>query len=92
MSQPLNTDEQLQEVVDAYVVCKNKTEAADSLNLPRRTYTDRLNAALKRGFTANNVAIKRNDDSLLHKIQTLETQLSSYKRDELTDKYIRSKI
>ena len=92
MSQPLNTEEQLQAAVDAYSVCQNKVESAKMLGIPRSTFDDRLDRAIGRGFKPSGVVVKNNEDTTKHRIATLEAQLSSYKREELTDKYIRSKI
>ena len=89
MSQPLNTDDQLQEAIDALAVCSNKTEAAASLNIPRGTFNNRLKCASERNFKPSGVVVKNNEDTTKHRIATLEAQLSSYKREELTDKYIR---
>src|SRR4030042_2579487 len=92
MSQLLNNDEQLQAAVDAYATCPNKVEAAKYLNIPKSTFDNRYNRAIERGFVANGITVKSNEDTTKHRIATLEAQLSSYKRDELQDKYIRSKL
>ena len=60
MSQPLNTEEQLQAAVDAYSVCQNKVESAKMLGIPRSTFDDRLDRAIGRGFKPSGVVVKNN--------------------------------
>lgn len=53
MSNPPLTDEQAIEAAIAYRACNTKTEAAQSLGLPRQTFENRLRRAAERGLLGN---------------------------------------
>lgn len=92
MSQKVNTDQELQDAVNAFSVSVTQNEAAKLLGIARGTFNHRYRCAVDRGFKPTSDVIEKHDETLQYKIQTLETQLSAYKRNELNDRYVRKQI
>lgn len=103
MPTPKMSVETAQEALDVYTLeGRAMAPAARKLNIPESTMKHRLRKARDMGLVAgvpyeapkvplsdtelNQVA------ELTHRCRTLETQLQGYRRDELTERYIRSKI
>lgn len=67
------------------------TKAAEALHLPRPTMQGRFNEVRKRGMAIETLP-EEEDISLQHRLSVLEAQLSAYRKEELSAKYVRSKI
>ena len=97
-----------QNIIEALEAVKqadgNVRQASRDSGIPRETIRSRMSSAEKYGISLTEKVVKEvvesqvlseaasETDSLLHKIRTLETQVKSYKNNELTDRLIRSKI
>lgn len=93
----------LQQAVNALVIHQgNVSHAATALGLHRATYAGRLENARRMGIVATvreptvktpkQIVEQSKLDELAHKCKTLETQLSVYRKEELSARYVRTKI
>lgn len=100
MAQHRLTEEVLKRTIEVWQAHKcNATHAARSMNIPRGTFVARLTAARAAGILVEQDTPQPttpNDqqmlDTLTHRVKTLETALEGYQKNELTDRYVRSKI
>lgn len=101
MAQKKLDKETLRQAVEALAAAGgNVTLAASRLQLPRGTFQSRLRAAGVEGVTAKTpaqvpvlgLAEQNLVDELQHKCHLLQTQLTGYQKEELSTRYVRSKI
>jgi uncharacterized protein YdcH (DUF465 family) len=89
------TQEQMQEVMNAFKKTGNKVKAAKLLGLNDSTYCHRFRAAEVKGFKVEDAKEDSIMDKLAEandKIRQLETSALSYKEEQLTAEYIKKKI
>lgn len=86
------TRRQLQEAADAYVKYGTKVAAAKALGLPYGTFQGRLRQAQKDGIEAKGQHKIDDVAVMTARIRTLETELRSIRRDQLTDETIKREL
>ncbi len=85
------TDKDLQAAVDALRTHGTREAAAHALKLNRTTYVHRLNEARRNGFLAA-VTTPDKVDSLKVEVKSLQAQLKSAQKEQLTTSYVRKFI
>lgn len=97
MATPSLSREQLEETLAALAHCGgNETRAATMLGVPRATFQGRLARAKAANLPPPPMVGLKEEvplvDELRHRCATLQTQLASYQKEELSTRYVRSKI
>ena len=96
MAQKPLTDKQCQEAIDAFNKFDgNKTNAALYLNLPRKTFYNRLDEAMRRAINPQEdggIGVDGLADQQLEELRTLRIENKRLQRNELTREAIRQEV
>jgi hypothetical protein len=88
-----------QEAINAFAICGEKLKAANSLNINPSTFANRLRVGLARGLEPTIKIDKPQEQSMYdklleakNKIRQLESSISTQKKEELDEQYIKKFI